>query len=102
MIDDQDWKILNDRLESIERSIDMLKALFPEKEIPQPYKSYPTIDHYKALQKFPCVFDNMPEPEKMKPLCISCMCPKCSPYALSFGSLQDSGSEQIWRNKDEV
>lgn len=30
MIDDQDWKILNARLESIERSLDFLRSVFPE------------------------------------------------------------------------
>ena len=59
MVTDTDWEILNKRLESIERSIDMLKAMFPVKEAPTPYKPYPTIDHYKALGEIPCVFDNM-------------------------------------------
>lgn len=32
MIDDVDWKLLNARIESIERSIEMLKAVFPPKD----------------------------------------------------------------------
>lgn len=32
MVSDYDWELLNKRLESIERSIDMLKVLFPVKE----------------------------------------------------------------------
>lgn len=104
MIDDQDWKILNDRLESIERSIDMLRAMFPVPQAPTPLRPADltkAVRPYGALGEIPCVFDNMPEAEKMKPLCISCPCPKCSPYALSSGSLQDSGTEQIWRNVDD-
>jgi hypothetical protein len=32
MLDDYDWELLNKRLESIERSIEMLKVMFPVKE----------------------------------------------------------------------
>ena len=32
MVTDYDWELLNKRLESVERSIDMLKAMFPVKE----------------------------------------------------------------------
>lgn len=103
MISDVDWELLERRLQSIERSIEMLKAMVPEKP---PSTQEPTDlskwkRPYGALSEIPCVFDNMSESEKMKPLCISCPCPKCSPYALSYGSLQDSGTKQVWRNKDE-
>jgi hypothetical protein len=37
MVSDYDWELLNKRLESIERSIEMLKAMFPVKEVPTPY-----------------------------------------------------------------
>ena len=32
MVSDHDWELLNKRLESIERSIEMLKVMFPVKE----------------------------------------------------------------------
>lgn len=104
MLDDYDWELLNKRLESIERSIEMLKAMFP---VPEYQMSSKPADltratrPYGALGEIPCVFDNMPESEKMKPMCISCACPKCSPYALSCGSLSDAGLKQQWRNKDD-
>lgn len=98
MISDTDWELLERRLQSIERSIEMLKVMFPVKEPPTPYDGMKNVQPYKALGEIPCVFDNMPELEKMKPLCVSCPCPKHSPYALSCGSLQDSGTAQVWRN----
>lgn len=100
MIDEQDWKILNARLESIERSIDMLRVMFPVPQAPMPSKPADltrATRPYGALGEIPCVFDNMPESEKMKPMCISCPCPRCSPYALSMGSLTDAGLRQEWQ-----
>lgn len=103
MISDVDWDLLNKRLESVERSIDMLRAMFPVPQTPTPSRPADltkAVRPYGALGEIPCVFDNMPESEKMKPLCIRCPCPKCSPYALSMGSLTDAGLKQQWRNKD--
>jgi hypothetical protein len=28
----------------------------------------------------PCIFDDIPLEDRMKPMCISCPCPKCTPY----------------------
>ena len=102
MVTDTDWDLLNKRLESIERSIDMLKAMQPVKEFPTPYDGMNRTNLYRKLGEIPCVFDNMPESDKMKSMCISCPCPKCSPYALSMGSLAAAGIKQEWRNKDEA
>lgn len=61
MIDDTDWFLLEQRLQSIERSIEMLRAMFPE---------VPVVE---------CSGD----------------------YILEKGSLTDSGTNQVWRNKDD-
>lgn len=58
MISDTDWELLERRLQSIERSIEMLQVVFGS------------------------------------PINNEC-------YVLEEGSLTDSGTEQIWRNKDE-
>ncbi|UZS00971.1 hypothetical protein [Pseudomonas phage vB_PsaM_M1] len=105
MISDVDWLLLERRLESIESSIDMLKAMFPVPQAPTPSRPADltkAVRPYGALGEIPCVFDNMPESEKMKPLCISCPCPKCSPYALSSGSLSDAGTVQVWNNNHKL
>lgn len=63
-VSDMDWELLERRLQSIERSIEMLKAVFGEP------KKYVGGNGDVA-------------------------------YVLEEGSLTDSGTEQIWRNKDE-
>lgn len=100
MVDDQDWKILNDKLESIERSIVVIQAWIDTQLQNKYYPSRPVdltkaVRPYGALGEIPCVFDNMSESERMKPLSISCPCPKCSPYCLSYGSLMDAGTVQV-------
>ncbi len=104
-VSDTDWELLNKRLESIEQSITVIQAWIDTQLRNKYHPSKPAdltraVRPYGALGEIPCVFDNMPEAEKMKPLCISCPCPKCSPYALSCGSLTSPSTEQIWRNKD--
>jgi hypothetical protein len=129
VISDTDWQLLDERLKSIEDSIQLLQILFPQIKPPESLddiersivviqawidtqihnKYYPSkpadltkaTRPYGALGEIPCVFDNMPESEKMKSLCISCNCPRCPPYALSMGSLTDAGLKQQWRNKDD-
>lgn len=101
MISDTDWDLLNKRLESIERSIDILSTMFPVPQAPTPSRPADltkAVRPYGALGEIPCVFDNMPESEKMKPLCITCSCSKCSPYCLSAGSLMDAGLTQLWNS----
>ena len=41
-----------------------------------------------------CLWEGMKPGE---PACLSCPCPKCTPYCLSGGSLSDGGSVQTWR-----
>lgn len=91
-----DWQLLENRLQSIERSIEMLKAMFPVRELPTPFDGMQRFQKYGELGKIPCVLDKMSKEDRMKPLCISCPCPKCSPYALSYGSLIDAGLKQEW------
>lgn len=105
MLSDTDYMLIDKRLKELERSVEMLRVMFPEvpvKETPTPYDGMKNVQPYKALGEIPCVFDNMPESEKMKPLCISCSCPRCSPYALSSGSLSDTGTVQVWNNNHKL
>ena len=53
---------------------------------------------YKNLSNIPCYFDNLSSRDRMKPMSISCPCPKCSPHSLSQGSLVDGGFSQQWHS----
>lgn len=104
MVTDTDWDLLKKRLESIERSIEMLKAMQPIPQAPTPSKPADltrATRPYGALGEIPCIFDTLLDSQLSTPLGLVCNCPKHSPYALSSGSLQDSGLPQIWRNKDD-
>lgn len=109
---------LEERLDKLQKGIDEIKG---NKYIPyqsqdpnKPYykpiqefwkeaterqfgKEYGTKDSYKEI---PCYFDNIPPEDRNKPMSISCPCRKCSPYALSSGSLSDGGLGQIWMNTE--
>lgn len=107
MISDTDYDLLNKRLESIERSIEMLKAMFPEKPKPVEISDVQIIWDEITKPKYiagriPCMVETLTEEQRKMSLGLACNCPKCSPYALSSGSLQDSGLPQIWRNNDEA
>ena len=99
MVTDTDWDLLNKRLESIERSIEMLKKMFPVPEYQMsstPADLTKVVRPYEALGETPCAFDGMSALDKMKPTGLVCNCPKCSPYCLSFGDLTDAGLKQQW------
>lgn len=106
MISDVDYSLLmlklekfQARLEALEKEIQAIKQLTP---IPSVWPNNPSDlpkprNPYRDLSNIPCAFDNLPPEDRRKPMGISCPCPKCSPYALSYGSLTDSGTKQEWR-----
>lgn len=89
-------------LKKLENEIKILKQQTPipsiwpnnPNKVPAPYWGDLGIGKGGAI---PCYFDSLPPEDRMKPTCVSCPCPKCSPYALSTGSLVDSGTIQQWR-----
>lgn len=118
MISDTDWTLLVEKLDAIDKRLNTLenevKELKPSytpwqsQDPDAPYyrpvkESWPT-DFTKwgtfpkrAVLERPCIFDSLPPEDRMKPMGISCGCPKCSLYCLGGGSLQYVGPEQGWR-----
>lgn len=43
-----------------------------------------------------CAFENMKPEDRMKALGLVCYCKRCSPYALSSGSLTNPSAQQVW------
>lgn len=73
MVSEYDWELLNKRLESIERSIEMLRAL-------QPVKEFPLTQEPTDLTNWKRPYGALGE----------------IPYVLSSGSLSDAGTDQVW------
>lgn len=102
MIHDTDiWLILK-RLDAFEEELKKLekeiRGLQKQTPVPTIWPNDPTSvpKPYNRLGQIPCYFDNLTAEERMKPMGISCPCPKCSPYSLSQGSLSDAGLAQVW------
>lgn len=90
-----------ENLKKLEQEIEILNS-FVDTQLKNKYygeagggMSYLSLS--KGRNKISCYFDNLSPEDKMKPMSISCPCPKCSPYSLSQGSLVDSGTTQEWR-----
>ena len=99
MISDTDWALLDKRLEEIERSIGILQAYVDTSLKEKYYGNSGAIGvAFTEVKSRPCVFDGMSKEDRMKPMCISCPCPKCSPYALISDSLVDAGLKQQWQH----
>ena len=99
MVSDADWEILERRLTEIERSLGILQAYVDTSLKEKYYGNSGAIGvAFTEVKPRPCVFDGMSKEDRMKPMCISCPCPKCSPYALSSGSLVDAGLNQQWQH----
>lgn len=97
MISDTDWALLDARLNEIERSIGILQAYVDTSLKEKYYGNSRAIGvAFTEVKPRPCVFDGMSKEDRMKPMCISCPCPKCSPYALSVGNFTDAGVSQAW------
>jgi len=94
MIDDQDWILINKRIEEIERSLGILQA-YVDTSLKEKYYGADGIAFTKTQERA-CVFDGMSPEERMKAVSVYCPCPKCSPYALSVGNFTDAGVSQVW------
>lgn len=72
---------IEERMQSIE---DQLKEI--RKELEESLFRYKNPVHsWKDIQaewgrSNKCLFDNLPPEDRYKPMCMSCPCPKCSPY----------------------
>jgi hypothetical protein len=94
-----DYELFNKRLEEIERSLKVLQAYVDRSLKEKYYGNSGAIGvTFTEVRPHPCVFDGMSKEDRMKPMCISCPCPECSPYALSSGSLVDAGLKQQWQD----
>lgn len=83
MVSDVDWLLLERRLESIERSIDMLKAMFPVKEGTLTASSGYALQEGNLMDAGLAQLWNQATINQIgKPMGISCPCPKCTPYSM--------------------
>lgn len=101
MHDTDIWLILK-RLDAFEEKLEKLekeiRILQKQTSVPAVWSNDPTrIPPPYWGGKSVCIFDSLPPEDKMKPMSISCPCPKCSPYSLSQGSLSDAGLSQVWK-----
>lgn len=90
-----DYELFNKRLEDIERSLKVLQA-YVDTSLKEKYYGADGIARSGTAIHRRCVLEGMSPEDKMKPMSVYCSCPKCSPYALSVGSLVDSGLKQVW------
>lgn len=96
---------LSERLDKLEVQFNLIRQLIEKDVVISPVPSRPAdltkaTQSYGALGEIPCVFDNIRGEDRLKPVGISCPCPRCSPYALSLGSFTDAGLKQEWGNED--
>ena len=98
-VSDIDWMLINRRLEEIERSLGILQAYVDTSLKEKYYGNSGAIGvAFTEVKSRPCVFDGMSPEDRMKAVSVYCPCPKCSPYALSSGSLVDAGLKQQWQH----
>lgn len=98
-----DLRIIHSKLDSLSERLDKLEVQFNlikgKTTVPNHNKIVEQ-QVYRGLGEVPCIFDTIREEDRLKPMGISCPCPRCSPYALSSGSFVDAGLEQKWGNED--
>lgn len=97
-----DFDLIVKRLDKFEEELKKLekeiRGLQKQTPVPAVWPNDPTsIPPPYWGGKFICIFDSLPPEDRMKPMGVSCGCPRCSPYSLSQGSLVDSGTTQEWR-----
>lgn len=100
---DTDLRIIFDKLRQFEEELRKIESeiriLKKEVSLPNVYPNrseYPATKVYDKLGQIPCYFENISPKDRMKPMSVSCPCPRCSPYSLSQGSLSDGGIAQVW------
>lgn len=88
---DTDFRLIHEKLDKFEQKLKELeveiRALKPTPAWPS---SQPPADltkvktfHQGAILERKCFFDNLSPEERMKPMSVSCPCPRCSPYSMS-------------------
>lgn len=86
--------VLESKLDKI---VELIQPKVKQTSIEDVQKVWDEITQPKWIAgKIPCMYDTV---DPSKAMGLVCKCPKHSAYALSSGSLSDSGSVQIW-NKD--
>lgn len=113
MVTDTDFRLLHEKLDrfeqklkELETDVKVLKA-YVDTQLQNKYQprgsDQPPADLTKvktfqqgAVLEIKCFFDNLSPEDRMKPMSVSCPCPKCSPYSMG-GSLQ-STSAGVWMN----
>lgn len=85
-VSDTDWQLLSARVAKLEDQIRTLtnQPSYTPWQSDDPSKPYyrPLYIAYNELGAYKCIFDNIPEKDRMKPMGISCPCPKCTPYCM--------------------
>lgn len=90
-VSDTDWQLLSARVAKLEEQIKTLTnqprhAPWQSDDRSKPYYRSPYTAYKNSYQlskeAVPCFFDNIPEKDRVKPMGISCPCPKCTPYCM--------------------
>lgn len=59
-------------------------------------------DGHVVTENIRCVFETLSPEDRMKPMSVSCPCPKCTPYAFSSGSVTSNQNNQVLLNVPSV
>lgn len=84
-VSDTDWQLLSARVARLE---DQIKTLINQPSYTPWQSDDPSKPYYRSpytaynSTSTPCFFDSIPEKDRMKPMGISCPCPKCTPYCM--------------------
>ena len=77
---DTDFRLLHEKLDRFEQK---LKELETEIKALKPNQPWQTAYQQGAVLERKCLFDNLSPEDRMKPMSVSCPCPKCTPYSMS-------------------
>lgn len=100
---DYDWQLLTDKLNAFEEKLKKLESdvfilnRYVDTQLNNKYYPNQNVDHgywVVPTKTQPCMYDNIDSNQAMG---MVCSCPKHSVYALSQGSLTDSGLPQTWK-----
>lgn len=90
---DTDFRLLHEKLDRFEQKLKELEVEIKALKPNQPWQSDdPSAPYYRpiytayqqgAVLERKCFFDNLSPEDRMKPMGVSCPCPKCTPYSMS-------------------
>ena len=88
---DTDFRLIHEKLDKFEQKLKELEAeikalkptpSWPSSQPPADLTKVKTFQQGAVLER-KCFFDNLSPEDRMKPMGVSCPCPKCAPYSMS-------------------